>query len=350
MRKRLYMIVFMTFTAFFLFTSFLTIKYFKSDPFADTKSMLTFAAIALGASLLFSYFITYILLKYMVTPFNNYTDYLAKRILNRPQNKLDSREREQVNEIMKKYGYNFDEIEEGINTLKDNSKARRDFSANVSHELKSPLTSINGYAEMIASGITKSYETVEFASRIHAEGNRLLKLIDETISLSKLDNHHIRTESLEVFDIGKIIEEALTHLDLLIKEKFMTIHYDYSPINFYGNPRLIYDLVSNLVSNAVKYSSKIEPTLTIKVTDHKDKVVLIFEDNGIGISQDDLPRIFERFYVVDKSRGNRSGTGLGLSLVKNIVGFHKGKIDVNSKLGVGTKFKMVFPKNVLEEN
>ncbi|EHR36022.1 hypothetical protein HMPREF9709_00118 [Helcococcus kunzii ATCC 51366] len=346
MRKRLYWILFTSFTAFFLFISALVVGFYGFKPEFTTEKLVTYLIVVIVVIAFISYVIAFKLLKRMIEPFNQFSNYLAKNILNYPDPKKDITESDEIVELLKKYGYNFDEIEKGIQLLKENSKARREFSANVSHELKSPLTSINGYAEMIASGMSHGEDTQEFARRIYIEGNRLLKLIDETIELSKLDSNHITNETFETFDIGKIIKDNIESLSFLAEEKDMKIDYFYEPVEYYGNPKLIYDLVANLISNAIKYSSDKKPRLDIFVDDTLENVVLTFKDNGIGISRKDQERIFERFYVAEKSRGKKSGTGLGLSLVKNIVQFHKGSIDLESDLGKGSTFKIKLSKTI----
>lgn len=350
MRKRLFWILFISFTAFFLFSSALIISFYGELPIYTSEKLVTYLVATLALVALICYILSYRVLKKMIQPFNKFSNYIAKKILNDPDNKENKKENEEIIVLLKKYGYNFDEIEKGLRTLKENSKARREFSANVSHELKSPLTSINGYAEMIASGMAKGEDTVEFAKRIYSEGNRLLRLIDETIELSKLDSNHIKRDTLEHMNISDVIKSVIQSLDILAKEKNMKIEYDPKNIEFYGNSKLIYDLISNLVSNAIKYCGKNNPKLEIIASEDEKNIILFFKDNGIGIAPKYQARVFERFYVVDKSRGNKSGTGLGLSLVKNIVQFHNGTINLDSELGKGSTFKVVLPKMSLENN
>jgi len=346
MRKRLYWILFISFTAFFLFISALVGGFYGVRPEFTTEKLITYLIVVLAVIALISYVISFKLIKRMIEPFNKFSNYMAKRILNDPEAKKEKVESNEIAEVLKNYGYNFDEIEKGIDTLRENAKARREFSANVSHELKSPLTSINGYAEMIASGMSHGEDTQEFARRIFSEGNRLLKLIDETIELSKLDSNHITSETFEMFDIGKVISDNIKTFSFLAEEKNMKINYTYQAVEYRGNSKLIYDMIANLISNAIKYSKEENPRLDIFVDENLENIVLIFKDNGIGISEKDQERIFERFYVAEKSRGRKSGTGLGLSLVKNIVQFHRGSISLESELGKGSIFKITLPKTI----
>lgn len=285
----------------------------------------------------------------MINPLHKFTDYVVKTILTRYNvDKIDDNTKREIIQILKEYGQNAEEIEEGLNKIRENSKIRREFSANVSHELKSPLTSIIGYAELISSGMVEGEQIKDFSKRINEEGNRLLDIINETIELSKIDNNHIKQDSLVKFDIGKVILDNIELHSIQAKEKNMSIHYDYKKLEFFGNLRLINDIVGNLISNAIKYSSKNMPTLFIKAIDKNSYIILKFIDNGIGISKEDKDRVFERFYIADKSRGKKIGTGLGLSLVKNIVEFHNGRITLLSELGKGSTFAIKMPKNKIK--
>lgn len=342
MRKRLYWITFISFAAFFLFTSIIANLLGLVQIDLSWKSII-YIAISIVFIILISYYLSYRVLKRIINPFNKYTNYIAKKILNEPIKQAERENQEEVNKLLQRYGHNFDEIEKGITKLREVSKSRREFSANVSHELKSPLTSINGYAEMISTGITSPEESKEFAKRIFFEGNRLLELIDDTIELSKIDNNHIKADTLKLFDVGEIIKDIVDRVQIQLEEKNMTINYEYKKVKFYGNQNLIFDLVNNLISNAIKYSSEHNPKLNIYIHENSDDIVMIFKDNGIGISEKDQERIFERFYVADKSRGDKAGTGLGLSLVKNIVEFHNGEINLDSELDKGSTFKIKLP-------
>lgn len=295
-------------------------------------------------SIFFASLLSDYLLKQIVRPFSRLSNYLVQKIINEEvTGEFNEEDKEFVKESMEKQGYDFNKIEEAIARLSDNTQMRRDFSANVSHELKSPLTSINGYAEMIATGMAGQDQVQDFASRILKEGNRLLEMIDANIKLAKIDSNQIENEKFQAVDIGSVINENIDSLSLLIKDKNVDVEYEYKRDFVYGNERLLYELVRNLISNAIKYSKDSGAFLKISQEKSKDKLFLIFEDNGIGIPEEDQERIFERFYVVDKSRGNSNGTGLGLALAKNIVMVHKGKISVESKLGYGSKFIIELP-------
>lgn len=345
MKNRLYWIIFLFLSVFFLFILSIIAFLYEFYPFSNIKNTTYVLIISLILILVFSHILNNILINESIRPLNQFIQYIMKIIVNDPSmRKMDKEKERQILDLFNEQGYNAKDIEKGLNKLLESHNARKQFSANVSHELKSPLTSINGYAELIATGMTSQEDSMEFARRINKEGNRLLRLIDKTIQLSKLDNNYIKSGSLISFDISKLIEENIESFRGQLKDKKIKLSYESNEIIFYGNSNLIFDLFRNLISNAIKYCSTVDPYIIIKVEDKLDKIRIKVEDNGIGIDEEDQKRIFERFYVVDKSRGNKTGTGLGLSLVKNIVLLHKGKIYLESSLGKGSKFTIELPK------
>lgn len=215
-------------------------------------------------------------------------------------------------------------------------KRRREFSANVSHELKSPLTSINGYAEMIENNMVSPENVSKFATIIHQEGLRLLELIDNIIKLSKLDESEDNIEK-SLFNPEKIIDEIVTSNQNKLDNKKIELVTDLQEnCMIYGNENLIKEMIENLVTNAIKYN-KISGKINISIFKENDKTKIICEDTGIGIAEKYQTRVFERFFVVDKSRSSQESTGLGLSIIKHIVDIHNGSITLESKLDVGTK-------------
>lgn len=218
-------------------------------------------------------------------------------------------------------------------------KRRRDFTANVSHELKSPLTSINGYAELIENKLVKPEDTVHFARTIRLEGQRLLELIDNIIQLSKLDESSDDIV-LELVDIREIFEEVVAQNEYKIKEKNIDVSIWVEDETFVkANRNLLGELVTNLVTNAIKYN-KDKGTIKLRAYKADKKVKIIVEDTGIGIEEKYKDRIFERFFVVDKSRSSQDSTGLGLSIVKHIVEIHHGKIELDSQINKGTSISV----------
>ncbi len=218
---------------------------------------------------------------------------------------------------------------------------RRQFTANVSHELKTPLASIMGIAEIIGNGIVKPEDVQSFAQKIHHESERLLLLIQDIIKISKMDEGKISCEFVKV-NLKMTVEEVLTSLQNKIELKKLKLFVDCQDVEISGFPPMLYELIFNLVDNAINYN-KIDGELTISILKDKKSVNLIVKDSGIGISVEDLPHIFERFYRADKSHSkNSGGSGLGLSIVKHIANLHNGIITVKSKLGKGTEIKIKF--------
>lgn len=252
---------------------------------------------------------------------------------------------EELNPFIKTIQYQRMEIEQSILKLKEAEKYRRDFTANVSHELKTPLTSINGFAEMLATGMTKEEDIVKFANIIHKEGIRLLSLIDSIIDLSKIeaqsdDKTFYPFEATDIFEIAGNIVAKLEHH---AREKDISINLTGDSTILRGNKRMIEDLFSNIIDNAIKYN-KHGGEINVIINKLNNLAKIKITDTGIGITVEDQKRIFERFYRVDKSRSKRiSGTGIGLSIVKHIVEYHSGKITLISEVDKGTQIEVTLP-------
>ncbi len=234
------------------------------------------------------------------------------------------------------------EMELSIIKLKEAEKVRREFTANVSHELKTPLTSINGFAEMISSGMTKEEETIKFANIIHKEGVRLLGLIDSIINLSHLEENSLESdyESLDIYDI---IETVLSQLRFRASDKNIKLNISREHYEFRGNRRMIEELIINLVDNGIKYNHE-NGSVDVIIEKKGNSLSIMVKDTGIGIPIKDQNRVFERFFMVDKSRSKKvQGTGLGLSIVKHIVEYHGGSISLKSELNKGTEIEVLLP-------
>lgn len=219
---------------------------------------------------------------------------------------------------------------------------RKEFSANVSHELKSPLTSINGYAELIAMGLAKEDDVQKFGEIIYKEGNRLLEMIDDIIKISRLDENNFDKDFVEV-DIYDVVSDSIEKYQRISSKKNIEVENNIETFKIKTSKSLFYDLISNIYENAIKYN-KINGSISFSFYLENNTYYLIIADTGIGIAANDTKRIFERFYVVDKSRKrNQKSTGLGLSIVKHIINYLEYNIEVESKLGEGTKFKIAIP-------
>lgn len=220
-------------------------------------------------------------------------------------------------------------------------KMRREFSANVSHELKTPLTSILGYAEMINNGMAKNEDILPFTGRIEKEASRLILLIDDIIKLSNLDEQEEMLEA-EPIDLAAEAQETIASLEKTARDKGVQLFYSGEKTMINGSRTLIGELMFNIIDNAIKYN-KPDGHVTVFAGTGAEGAVFSVKDTGIGIPETDIDRIFERFYRVDKSHSKTvGGTGLGLSIVKHIAMCHDAKIEVKSKMGEGTTVSVVF--------
>lgn len=221
------------------------------------------------------------------------------------------------------------------------AKMRQDFTANVSHELKTPLTAISGYAELMETGMVDGSETKRFSAEIHANANRLLSLINDTIKLSQLDSYE-QQQPLEKVDLGKVAEKCVSELQVSADRHRIHLTYEGESCLVRGREEMLSELVMNLADNAIRYNY---PDGYVKVSVHNEngQAVLVVKDNGIGIPKEHQDRVFERFYRVDKSRSKQTGgTGLGLALVKHIVLLHGATLTLDSAPGVGTTITVTF--------
>ena len=220
------------------------------------------------------------------------------------------------------------------------SQMRQEFTANVSHELKTPLTAISGYAELIAAGMTTGDDTIRFAGEISKSSNRLLTLINDILRLSELD---ASTEvPMEEIDLYELAEKCVNMLQINAEKQNVTLMLTGKPTKMQANREMMEELLYNLVSNAIRYNRPYG-NVVVSVSREDDHVSLTVEDTGIGISQSDQERVFERFYRVDKSRSKSTGgTGLGLAIVKHVVQCHGARLNMKSQLGSGTRIEIKF--------
>jgi two-component system phosphate regulon sensor histidine kinase PhoR len=221
------------------------------------------------------------------------------------------------------------------------AKARQDFTANVSHELKTPLTAISGYAELLDGGMVGEEQQKHFYQEIRKNADRLLALINDIIRLSDLDRKG-HEPSFGVIDLYEVVKECMDELTVNAKQRNVNISLDGESCNVHGSKDMLKELVENLAQNAIRYNNA-GGKVWVSVTKRDGRSVLTVKDNGIGIPASEQQRIFERFYRVDKSRSKATGgTGLGLAIVKHIVEIHDAKIELDSVPGVGTTISVLF--------
>lgn len=221
-------------------------------------------------------------------------------------------------------------------------RMRREFTANVSHELKTPLTAISGMAEIIKDGIVKPEDVNGFASDIYRESQRLIALVEDIIHLSRLDEGGDGLK-MEPVDLLELARQTARRLEPVARRAEVSIEVKGSPAKVRGVPAVLDEMVFNLCDNAVKYN-RAGGSVTISVEPGEHETVLTVQDTGIGIPDQDRDRVFERFYRVDKSHSRQiGGTGLGLSIVKHAAALHDARIDLDSTLGKGTTIRVSFP-------
>ena len=218
-------------------------------------------------------------------------------------------------------------------------RIRREFTANVSHELKTPLTSISGYAEMIENGMARDEDIRAFAARIRRESNRMLALVSDILTLSELEESGV-AEPEETVDLHALAESSIETLKSAAMVRGVTVQLSGEPTPVKGSPVLLSELVYNLLDNAIRYN---RDNGTVSVRTYNN--TLTVRDTGIGIPKNHQNRIFERFYRVDKSRSKATGgTGLGLAIVKHICEQYGAAVTLNSAEGIGTEITVTFPQ------
>lgn len=215
-------------------------------------------------------------------------------------------------------------------------KMRREFSANVSHELKTPLTSISGYAELMQNGMVQPQDIPQFAGKIYKEAARLISLVEDIIKISRLDEKDARTTK-ELVDLYEISSEIVERLLPVAERNLVTLHLEGSPVKLVAVRAMMLDLIYNLCENGIKYNRQ-GGKVTISIYEEDQHPVIKVSDTGIGIPSKYQERIFERFYRIDKSHSKQTGgTGLGLSIVKHVVEYQGGYIEVHSTPDEGTE-------------
>ncbi len=220
-------------------------------------------------------------------------------------------------------------------------RMRQDFTANVSHELKTPLTAISGYAELIENGMVEGKETERICAEIRRNATRLLALINDIIELSRLDQAQ-KEQAFEETNLYQIAEKCIEDLQINAAEHGVQLSIVGVDTNLRGNPEMLRELITNLTINAIRYNNR---GGWVKVSVHQEEghPVLTVSDNGIGIPRQDQERVFERFYRVDKSRSRQTGgTGLGLAIVRHIAMIHDAQVQLESELGRGTRVRVIF--------
>jgi two-component system sensor histidine kinase VicK len=249
--------------------------------------------------------------------------------------------------------YNEKELQGVVIVLQDNTELkklddmRKEFVANVSHELRTPLTTVKSYTETLIDGAVDDKEVaMEFLDIINSEADRMSFLVRDLLQLSRFDNKQIDLQFSSI-NVNNFVRENVRQSRIHAENKKQSLTCEFSPNDIYiwADKDRVTQVINNIITNSIKYSPE-GAKINVKVHEDKNYVMISVQDNGMGISKDDLPRIFERFYRVDKARSRAmGGTGLGLAIAKEIMDLHGGKIVVESQLGFGTTMTLCFLKN-----
>lgn len=260
---------------------------------------------------------------------------------------LKNVEYEELRPLLSRIDSQHRQLKRDRDELEKNEEIRREFTANVSHELKTPLHSISGYAELLAKGMVRPEDVEKFSSKIYSESQRMTSLVEDIIELSHLDTGagDMKREDVDLYLIARTAADSLS---MAAKEAGVELKVSGESARVYGVPQLLYGICYNLCDNGIKYNRE-KGRVEISVRNLEGEVELKVSDTGIGIPEESRERIFERFYRVDKSRSKAvGGTGLGLSIVKHAALVHRATIDIDSEPGSGTSFTLHFPKDSQE--
>lgn len=256
---------------------------------------------------------------------------------------------EEIRPLVNRINAQNKQIKQQMDKLKseheNQNKLRREFTANVSHELKTPLTSISGYAEIMRDGVAKNEDISRFSGVIYDETQRLITLVGDIINLSNLEEKEVLHEK-KMIDLYDVSKNVISRLSAVASKKGISFQLEGTAETVYGVEYIIDEIIYNLCDNAIKYNK--ENGLVIINIQRVDGIVeYTVTDTGIGIAKNELERVFERFYRVDKSHSKKiGGTGLGLSIVKHGVSYHGGEVSIKSEIGSGTSIKIRFTNKI----
>ncbi len=300
--------------------------------------------ISIGLSLLISVIIADRFSRTMTKPLKDIAEELLKLKEENPEFTFKPYRYEEMNVIADTTKHMANSVQESRKQIEFEKMIRQEFFSNASHELKTPITSIRGYAELLENGMaTDKNMEKEFLSRIKRETENMTNLINDILMISRLETKEAEVEITEV-RLCPLIEEVCTSLQPLAKEYQVTITTNCKPLSLKANAGQMKELFNNLIVNAIKYN-KPGGKVFVTVTSEAKEIVIIVEDTGVGIPEESKQRVFERFYRVDKGRSKKvGGTGLGLSIVKHVVNYYNGTIELESKLDLGSKFIIRLPK------
>lgn len=319
--------------------SILRVSKTTDSVFKTMFSSFTLLALILAAILILGFFLVECQTEKLIQPINHLD-------LERP---LEHVEYEELRPLLDRVDEQNRQIASQVRELKQAESVRREFSANVSHELKTPLMSISGYAEIMKNGLVQPEDVPEFAGRIYDEASRLTTLVQDIIELSKLDEKSGEMP-LEPVDLYELLQDVCRNLKMPAQKRGVTIKQEGIHLKIPGVRHVLYEMFYNLADNAVKYNKE-GGWVKLTLDSRENRVCFCVEDNGIGIAAEEQERIFERFYRVDKSHSRQTGgTGLGLSIVKHGAALHQAQIHLESRPGQGTKIQVIFQGTEVKED
>jgi two-component system phosphate regulon sensor histidine kinase PhoR len=301
--------------------------------------------LSIGITLAVSLFLANRFARSVTRPLNDIAEGILKLQEENPEFLFNKYEYEEMNVIANTIMQMSKTVKNSMSRIEFERMIRQEFFSNVSHELKTPLTSVRGYLELLENGlVTDDNLKRDFLSRIRKETINMTNLINDILMISRLETKEAEVVLSEV-RISPLVREVCTSLEPLATEYQVKVHMNCRPLIINANTQQLRELFGNLITNAIKYN-KPGGVVDVTVTSEGKEILIIVEDTGVGIPEDAKQRIFERFYRVDKGRSKKvGGTGLGLSIVKHIVNYYNGSIEVESKLMEGSKFTVRLPKS-----
>lgn len=302
--------------------------------------------ISFGIALMISFFILGKFSESITMPLQEISEQLLKLNEENPKFEFKNYQYDEMNSIAETTKRMVEAVQISKKQIDFERLVRQEFFSNVSHELKTPITSIQGYAELLNNDMDfNGTMKKEFLARIMKETENMTNLINDILMISRLETKEVEV-NLEEVRLYPLINEVCTSLEPLAIKCQVNVYINCKPLSMYANPGQLKELFSNLITNAIKYN-KPGGRVKVKVSLENKDVVIVIEDTGVGIPEESKARVFERFYRVDKGRSKKmGGTGLGLSIVKHVVNYYNGSIHLESVVGEGSKFTIYLPQNV----
>jgi Signal transduction histidine kinase len=306
-------------------------------------SFLPAILISIGVTLIISMILANRFARSVTKPLKEIAEEMTKLKEDNPEFHFKQYQYEEMNVISDTTMQMAKAVKESMNRIEFERMVRQEFFSNASHELKTPLTSVRGYVELLENDMaTNEVMKKDFLSRIKKETVNMTNLINDILMISRLETKEAEVILTEV-RICPLVKEVCKSLEPLAKEYQVTLSMNCRPLSMNANVQQLRELFNNLIINAIKYN-KPDGKVNVTVTSESKEIIITVEDTGVGIPDDAKQRVFERFYRVDKGRSKKvGGTGLGLSIVKHIVGYYNGSIELESKLMEGTKFTVRLP-------